>query len=55
MDNGQIEAPEPIRPNLKPVDPRNTASPTNDFTIIDSIDNHSSFDVASGESRPMRF
>lgn len=47
--------PDPIRPNLRPVDSRSTASPSNDFSIAGSIDNESTFDVATGESVPSRF
>jgi len=47
--------PDPTRPDLKPVDPRGTASPTNDFTIAGSIDNESVFNVATGESECSRF
>ena len=43
---------ENARPDLKPVDPRKTANPTNDFTIIGSIDNANTFDAATGKSTP---
>lgn len=44
-----------IRPDLRPVDPRASASPTNDFTIAGSIDNENVFDVSTGKSIPSRF
>jgi hypothetical protein len=54
-DPGEVEAPFPTRPDLKPDDPRGTASPTNDFTIVGSIDNESVFSASDGESHPMRW
>ena len=51
----QIDAPGSTRPDLRPVDPRATASPTNDFDIVGSIDNRSVFNAATGENTPMNF
>ena len=51
----QIHAPDPTRPNLQCEDPRGTASPTNDFTIVGAIDNRSVFNAATGENTPMNF
>tara|TARA_R110000772_G_scaffold55075_4_gene125688 strand:+ start:581 stop:739 length:159 start_codon:yes stop_codon:yes gene_type:complete len=42
------------RPDLKPVDPRATANPTNDFDIIGSIDNANTFNAATGKSTSHR-
>ena len=42
--------PDEHRPDLRPVDPRATASPSNDFHIAGSIDNESCFNVATGQS-----
>lgn len=47
--------PDPTRPDLKPVDPRASASPTNDFYIAGSIDNESVFNVGTGQSERSRF
>jgi hypothetical protein len=41
---------DPHRPDLKPVDPRATASPTNDFEIAGSIDNQNTFNPSSGST-----
>ena len=43
---------EPTRPDLSPTDPRGGMSGNNDFTIQGSIDNSTTYDVASGESIP---
>lgn len=52
-DTGLISEPGSPRPDLKPVDPRSTASPTNDFDIVGVIDSNNVFHVESGESDSM--
>lgn len=52
---GLISEPGSPRPDLKPVDPRNTASPTNDFDVVGAIDSNNVFHVDSGDSSPMNF
>ena len=52
---GYISEPGSPRPDLKPVDPRATAAPTNDFDIVGSIDSNNVFNAESGESTPMNF
>lgn len=47
--------PDPIRPSLRPVDPRASASPSNDFRIAGSIDNESVFNAGTGQSECSRF
>lgn len=44
--------PDQHRPDLKPTDPRSTASPSNDFHVHGSIDNQTIFNAASGECEP---
>ena len=54
-DNRLISEPGSPRPDLKPVDPRSTANPTNDFDIVGVIDSNNIFHVGSDESSPMNF
>lgn len=52
---GLISEPGSPRPDLKPVDPRATASPTNDFDIVGGIDSNNVFHVGSGDSSSMNY
>jgi hypothetical protein len=52
-DNGPFTGEH--RPDLKPIDPRNTGNPTNDFHIMGSIDNETSYDVDDGTAIRSRF
>lgn len=52
---GTIASPGSPRPDLKPVDPRGTASPTNEFDIVGVIDSNNVFHVGEGESSSMNF
>lgn len=52
-DRRLIGEPGSPRPDLKPVDPRGTASPTNDFDIVGSIDSNNVFHADSGDSDSM--
>lgn len=52
---GLISEPGSPRPDLKPVDPRATASSTNEFDIVGSIDSNNVFHVGEGESSPMNY
>lgn len=46
------EFPHPLRPDIRPVDPRATASGNPEFHIMGSIDNESCFNLATGQSEP---
>lgn len=53
--NGTVPTDNPVRPNLKPEDPRGSNLAPNDFTIVGAIDSNNEFDAATGESRPMKW
>ena len=44
--------PDPIRPDLKPADPRGRNSAPNSFHVHGSIDNQSIFNAETGECEP---
>lgn len=50
-----IDAPDPTRPDLSPVDPRGGFKNNPDVDIHGSIDNESCFNLATGKSTPSRF
>jgi hypothetical protein len=49
-DNRLIGPEGSPRPDLRPVDPRATASGNPDCTIVGSIDSNNDFNLANGES-----